>query len=132
MSIFGNLEEFGAEPQQEKQTATPEKIVKADEYVLVTLSADYGDEFDVAHAWSMTKDDYDIGIKETEEYFKNKGDREIEIYFGTNEALYVRGFNDYMNNLSVENISKEDHEAFNRMFGGSFGMFDNYFPYGNY
>lgn len=143
--LFGDMKDFGAEPQKENPVVpknhessdafsrvrvgdtTP---IKSVEYVLVTLGADYADEFDVSHAWTMTKGDYDDAVKETKKYFDENG--ETEIYFGTNEYINVSDFDDYMSNLSVENISKEDYETFNRMFGGSFGMFGHYFPYGDY
>lgn len=133
-NILGNMEDFGAEPQKNKPVApsvnrAPEP--KKEEYVLVTLDADYADEFDVCHAWAMTKEAYDEGVKSSREYFESRGRGYTEIYFGTNEAIDVDNFNDYMSNLSVETISKEDYEAFHRMFGGSFGMMDHYFPYGD-
>lgn len=131
MSIFGNLEEFGAEPQQEKkQTATPKKNVKADEYVLVIVSADYADEFDVCHSYVMTKEEYDQGVETSRKNLEGK--RNNEIYFGTNEAIDVNDFNDYMRNISVQSITKDDYDAYMRMFGGEFGMFSHYFPYGDY
>lgn len=135
--LFGDMKDFGAEPNN---GPTPSPIttvaaksttqVKADEYVLITLDACWADEFDVSHAWTMTREDFDEGVKETKKYFEENGG--TEIYFGTNEGLDVDDFDDYMSNLSVQDISKEDYEAFNRMFGGSFGMCDHYFPYGDY
>jgi len=127
--LFGNLEEFGAEPQQEKkQTATPEKIVKADEYVLVIVNADYADEFDVCHSYVMTKGEYDQGVETSKKNLEGK--RYTEIYFGTNEGIDVSDFDDYMRNISVQSITKEDYDAYMRMFGGEFGMIGHYFPYG--
>jgi hypothetical protein len=127
--LFGNLEEFGAEPQQEKkQTATPEKIVKADEYVLVIVNADYADEFDVCHSYVMTKSEYDQGVETSKKNLEGK--RHVEIWFGTNEGIDVSGFDDYMRNISVQSITKEDYDAYMRMFGGEFGMISHYFPFG--
>jgi len=126
--LFGNLEEFGAEPQQEKKPATPEKIVKADEYVLVIVSADYADEFNVCQSYVMTKDEYDQAVETSRKNLEGK--RYTEIYFGTNEAIEVDGFDDYMRNISVKSITKEDYDAYLRMFDGEFGMIEHYFPYG--
>lgn len=134
-SIFGNMSEFGAEPQKEKPVVPSnahQSNSKQDreEYVLVKLDACYADEFDVCHAWVMTREEYNQGVKTSKENLDKRG-RYVEIYFGTNEALNVDDFDDYMRNLSVETISKEDYDAFNRMFGSSFGMCDYYFPYGD-
>jgi hypothetical protein len=143
--LFGGMEDFGAEPQKNKPAAisNDDKSIiaalteksntspKKEEYVLVKLNACWADEFNVCHAWAMTREDYDEGVKVSKENLEKRG-RHIEIYFGTNEALDIDDFDDYMNNLSVHTISKEDYEAFNRMFYGSFGMMNHYFPYGDY
>jgi hypothetical protein len=138
-SIFGDMSEFGAEPKENKPAAQPKSTApdsshtesKNEEYVLVRLDACWADEFDVRHAWVMTREEYEEGVESSKQELEKRG-RYTEIYFGTNEAIEVENFDDYMSNLSVEIISKEDYEAFNRMFGGSFGMFGYYFPYGDY
>ena len=106
---------------------TPEKKeITPEEYLLVTVDADYADEFDVCHAYAMTREEYDEHVKESK---KNIGFGGGDIYFGTNEEISFSSFSDYMSNISVQTISKEDYEAFNRMFGGDFGMIGHYFPY---
>lgn len=105
----------------EKKENTPE------EYLLVTVDADYADEFDVCHAYVMTREGYNECVKVSKE---NIGSGGGDVCFGTNEEIRFEDFSDYMSNISVKVISKEDYEAFNRMFGADFGMIDNYFPYG--
>ena len=135
-SIF-NLDIFkGKEKLEKAEINLPSSVkevkkakeVKADEYVLVTLDACWADEFDVYHSWVMTQEDYDEGVKDSKESIGDR--RDFEIYFGTNEALQIDGFNDYISNLSVRSITEEQYKALNSTLGGSFGMFDYYFPYG--
>ena len=133
-SIFNNMGEFGAEqtPSKPKSiTKVPEKkTVKADEYVLVIVNADYADEFDVCQSYVMTREEYDLGVELSKKNLEGQG--YTEIYFGTNEGIDVSDFDDYMSNISVESITKEDYDAYMRMFGGEFGMISHYFPYGDY
>ena len=67
-NLFGNMEDFGAKQNSKApstNTTPPVTVKKKEEYVMVTLDACWADEFDVCHAWSMTKEDYEEGVKET-------------------------------------------------------------------
>ena len=107
---------------------TPENTggPEVDAYVLVIIDADYADEFDVCHASVMTIAQYNDCVKTSKENIGSGGGR---VGFGTNEDIEFSSFNEYMRNISVKDISEEDYKAFNRMFGGDFGMIGHYFPY---
>lgn len=79
------------------------------EFVLVTGDVDYADEFDVKFFAVSPKSIWEKRVAETKAKFDAlpKKDQEVNVCFGTNEELTVFGFDDWMRNLTVSNITRE-------------------------
>lgn len=97
-------------------------------YVLVTSSHNWADEFDRTGAAIMERDAWEkhvAGIKAW--WAANKGESQHK-YFGTNEALNWDSARDYLDGFSVKDITQEQVETFQELFGdttvGDFEMLD--------
>lgn len=106
------------------------KKLKDTDYVLVTVSANYADEFDFSEFSAMTVADLKDIVNKLENY-----DNEIEWYFGTNEDLIFDDGKDLLSNFSYEKITEDEFEVLDNLFGGSFdggsGVFDHIYELGD-
>lgn len=86
-----------------------------DSFLLVTVDANYADEFDMSEWSVMTVADYEGIVKKLEVY-----DDEIEIYFGTNEEFRFDDGKDLLSNFDAKPISFEEADVLFKLFDGSF------------
>lgn len=94
--------------------------------LLVSISADYADEFDLNEWMVMTVGEYKNMAEKLNGY-----ENEIEWYFGTNESLSYSDGEDLLSQLSIKKISQEEANVLNDLFDGSFdgggGVFEHIF-----
>lgn len=87
------------------------------EYLLVKLSCNYADEFDIDSIEVWTKEEYDKAVAEINEYLSEGNS--INVCFGSNEDVDFSG--DITDYLEVEKISKKDYDVLEKHVG-SHGM----------
>jgi hypothetical protein len=86
-----------------------------DSFLLVTVNANYADEFDMSEWSVMTVGKYEEIVEKLEAY-----DDEIEIGFGTNEEFRFNNGKDLLSNFDVKPISIEEADVLFKLFDGSF------------
>lgn len=92
------------------------------DYVLVNLDTNWADEFNVNCMWLTTSEKYEEFISKLESL---EIDNEIEIYFGTNEAISFYGIDDIINSIKISPISDEFYNEFLKIFGTNvYGLID--------
>lgn len=84
-------------------------------YLLVKLSCNYADEFDIESVEVYTQEEYDEAIKVINDYLA-EGET-ISVSFGTNED--VEFSDDITEYLEVENISKKDYDVLLKHVGST-------------
>lgn len=89
------------------------------EYVLVQFESDWSDEFDVYGSEVMTKEKYERYINDLTEKWKDG--ITVECYFGTNEGFTWDNISDYIDCLTVKDISEEEYNIIKRLFGKHYG-----------
>ena len=110
--------------------------------VLIIGRPNYADEFDVEFFVVMDRAKWQDLKKEVEAIFSQnfqgtdafKPSEEkwegntlaLEIYFGTNEALIVDNYEDWLKNLKVKSITDEHANMLKRTFGKEFGTGSGY------
>ena len=87
------------------------------EYLLVKLSCNYADEFDMESIEVWTKEEYDKAVAKINEYLSEGNS--INVCFGTNEDVDFS--DDITEYLEVEKISKKDYDVLDKHVG-SHGM----------
>jgi len=90
-------------------------------FYLVRFTEDYADEFDVSGMKVYTEEEFKVftdGLKLIE---KREDDREIEIYFGTNEYLYFYTKYDFLGIFKAEEISEQEYKTLVRLGLKEFG-----------
>ena len=88
-------------------------------YVYVTSSFDYSDEFDVEGCFVEEKQVFDDEMALVEEAFADGRLKDVEEYFGTNEAIEFDCFEDYERGLTVKECSKAFYLEFIELNGGT-------------
>lgn len=94
----------------------------ADKPVLLKLTDDYADEFDVECFCIMSKQEWDQiveGLKNEKEYF--------ELYFGTNEWLRYNNGQELLNCITVTEIEPSESEVIRRLIGYQYGVASGHF-----
>lgn len=86
-------------------------------YVLVKLTANWADEFDVNSLAVMTLEEW----KELILKIKQNFDPNREYYFGTNEYVTFEDVNDILHNITVSPIDEDFYEQFKQLIGVEFG-----------
>lgn len=92
------------------------KTIDINKYYLLTFSGNYADEFDLNEFTTMSGEtviNFVEYLKSYEEYF--------EVCFGTNEELSFDDGNDLLNQIDVKEITEEEFDVINKLFGGGFG-----------
>jgi len=107
--------------------------------LLITFDKNYADEFDVSGFDIWDEERWFNHLKNAEVFFAEreakhdaqeearrigtsqpayfyKRDLNIERYFGTNEAVQFRNFNDYQESFSVKEISTEEEAVIRKFF----------------
>jgi hypothetical protein len=88
--------------------------------VLVKTTYNYADEFDVYGLIVMDESIYLKGRTAVQLHFDNDGD-EIEIYFGTNEAINIESFEDFESGIEIEYLTDDEVDMLERLLDSQFG-----------
>lgn len=96
------------------------KFLNNEYFLLITLDFNYADEFDINSLWFATQEEYSSFI-ENIKYVEDKDD-EKEIYFGTNEFIYI-SLNDIIDKLNISRISETTYKEMTKLLGKHFGLF---------
>lgn len=110
-------------------------------YYLLNFTDNYADEFDVYGFKVLTEEEYKKGKIDSEEAFRlrmedtranHRGDKSVQISFGTNEWVEYYRFEDYLKSFKVTEISEDEYNVLAKLFGKygnkvSYG-FDYFFP----
>jgi hypothetical protein len=103
------------EDESEDLSLNDLKNLDDDDYLLVTASANYADEFDLSEWRTMTAVDF----KEIVKGLKAHKD-EISWYFGSNEELTFEDGKDLLSCFSFRKISEVEFNTLDNLFGGGF------------
>ena len=93
-----------------------------DKKYLLEFSDNYGDEFDMNEFTTMDGVSVIRMINSLSTYQKN-----IEIYFGTNESFTYNDGKDLLNTIRIKEISETEYNVLQNLFGGSYNS--NIFNY---
>jgi len=95
--------------------------------LLIQFGANYADEFDVAGFTIMKESEWEEHLEEAEKLFE-EGPQER--YFGTNECIDFKDFDDYESAFDVDDITAEEAAVIRKFFGewsfGNFLMVEDY------
>jgi hypothetical protein len=91
-----------------------------DNYILIKFNCDYADEFDVYGFEISTRKKHNEYVDKLAGYPKMIN---AELYFGTNEVLEFDTVSDYMHCIDIKDITKEEYDSIERLFGRYFGIF---------
>lgn len=92
------------------------------QYVFVSLSHDWSDEFDVTGAFVSSRAEFNTNMKKIEEAFEEQVEG-AEYYFGTNEALMFSDFMELTQGINAKTCTEEFHDEFLKMWpSGNIGF----------
>ncbi len=94
-------------------------------YYLLKFDQDYADEFSVYGTKVVTEEKLEEGKESAKKLFAGK--RNIERYFGTNEAVEWYDYNDYMRSIKATEISQEQYDVLLKLGLDKFGW-TSFFP----
>jgi len=86
-------------------------------YYLYEYSANWADEMDVAGFMLLTETEKDMTLASIKKRFRKGG----TVSIGSNEEIEYSDFDEVMNDVSITEITKQDFDTINRLFGSSFG-----------
>lgn len=86
-------------------------------HYLYKYEANWADEMDVSGFMILKETEKDMALAKIKRNFRNGG----TVSIGSNEEIEYSNFDEVMNDISIEEISKENYDTINRLFGGSFG-----------
>ena len=102
------------------------KNMNDDQQLLLTVSVNYADEFDMSEWLIIDAGTFKKVIEVAENY-----DDEIEWYFGTNEELFYDDGNEMLSEIEVNKITQEEADSVISVFDmssfGEAGFFDTLF-----
>jgi len=84
-------------------------------YVLVKLSANYADEFDVEGFMVMAADAWEEVKQDTKQVFDGCGS--YEWYFGTNEYITFDSYEHWLRCLDETEITEDEFKTIIKLFG---------------
>lgn len=100
-------------------------------YVLVKGEKSWADEFEVEFFGLFHTAEWEYYLQTVGDYFeklekahvkKHEWDRlEVDVYFGTNEALSFRWKDDWLSCFHVVNIAEDEYDLMLRTFGRRYG-----------
>lgn len=88
-------------------------------YLLINLTCDWADEFDVKALWVTDEETFN---KWKKELFKKDICEHVEIYYGTNEWITFSSYEDIMINLEVIEIDSVFYNKFIEYIGEEYGL----------
>ena len=88
--------------------------------ILVKLSTNWADEMDIDGYQILTHKEWQ---DKQEEYKKAFNQAPQEIYFGTNQENYYDELEDYMSEISAQEISEDEADVLIKYLGKSYGNF---------
>jgi len=86
-------------------------------YYLYEYSANWADEMDVAGFMLLTEIEKDMALASIKKRFRKGG----TVSIGSNEEIEYSDFDEVMSDVSITEITKQDYDTINRLFGASFG-----------
>ena len=89
-------------------------------YYLMQFESDYCDEFEVQGFSLITLDQYKMYqfvVDHQDEYIDD-----FDISFGSNEELYFEDLSDFLDYVTVHEISTNDYRSINAYFGNNYGL----------
>ena len=89
-------------------------------YYLMEFESDYCDEFEVRGFSVVTLDQYKMYEFVVDNQDKYTGN--FDICFGSNEELYFENISEFLDCITVEEISNNDARTLNGYFGGNYGL----------
>lgn len=89
------------------------------EYVLITESWDYADEFNIGGFTIMPTVEWKELIHKIKLY-ESSLFSDCEFYFGTNECIIIQSFDEFLEGIDVQNITKQEYDIINELFGESY------------
>ena len=84
--------------------------------VLVKTDFNYADEFNCREFKVMDDDEYERWLAAWERKFD--ADKSVEIYFGTNEALTISSYDEFLAGLEITELAEVERKVFERHFCG--------------
>lgn len=116
-----------------RESQRSEEMMQDKTMVLVQYYSNWADEFDVSGFRVMSKEQWEKHLSDVETFFKklfaaplpepekeysskNREARQVEVYFGTNEAMLYESFDDYKGCFTVKEITNSDHDVLKRLF----------------
>lgn len=89
-------------------------------YYLMKFESDYCDEFNVQGFSLITLDQYKMYQFVADN--KDKHTESFDIGFGTNEEIYFENLSEFLDCISIDEISTNDHRSINAYFGDNYGL----------
>ena len=89
-------------------------------YYLMKFESDYCDEFNVQGFSLITLDQYKMYQFVVDN--KDKHTENFDIGFGSNQELYFEDLSEFLDCISVHEISTNDHRSINAYFGSNYGL----------
>lgn len=86
--------------------------------LLIKLDTNWADEFDVQGFFTTTRKAWDEHLAAVKRYFENSD--ELELYFGTNEALTFDSYEEYADAYTASELSDEQFSQLVALFGRSY------------
>lgn len=89
-------------------------------YYLMKFESDYCDEFEVQGFSLITLDQYKMY-----QFLVNNQDKYTESFdigFGTNEEIYFENLSEFLDCISIDEISTNDHRSIHAYFGDNYGL----------
>jgi|SRR6185369_5874980 len=84
--------------------------------LLIKFDNNYADEFDVEGFLVLSQQDWEKHQELAKKVFKQKGG-EVEVGFGTNEAVSYYSLEDYLSSFDVTEITQEQYQVLWDLFG---------------
>lgn len=91
------------------------------QYVLVTHFFNYSDEFDVEGFIVTSEEQHDMWLAEAKailDAYEERGEP-WQGWFGTNQAIQVRSYSDYLDGLTITRITEEEAATIVKVLGDS-------------
>lgn len=89
-------------------------------YYLMKFESDYCDEFEVQGFSLITLDQYKMYQFVADN--QDKHTESFDIGFGTNEEIYFENLSEFLDCISIDEISTNDHRSINAYFGDNYGL----------
>lgn len=83
-------------------------VDKSCKYIIANAKFNWADEFDMAGFIISKKKDWEKDLEVIKAYLKGKQGKHNEIYFGTNESINFKDYNQFIDNVNVKEITADE------------------------